>query len=678
MKKPSLLTYMKGEGRGFFLELSTCRGEQGDGLSPRFPFEIIGDAPGLTRILGARVVSDGGGCIGRVFLLMSQDEYLLQEAGVQSLTNLDVEAAWENAFQAHRTSGRLVVLSDQTDETGSLLTFMPLFACTRTRQFFHPLCPQCGGELDLLTDDTVLSGAGLKPYSTSLRRYLACPVCARKPGALFYAASPDNADPVSVRGAVELVAGLAGLDDPAVPCTACPDRMPCHSSGHFSGRIVPIAFYPFYMFMFEAASLNGADFLALLSGASCSELEASLGARRELTRREHVCRVEDSCSEPLIFRNDERRFLEVLYLKLALLGEVTGHVLNNPEGCTYPGFGLSLERLWVQIPGLAGHLPAFWSFRLALVDMDPRLPAVPPVPGACQTEHCLGLLWFHALVSNRDLNGRAIDDGLRGLLREGRQGLKSPVFAPEHIFWEPAPVSPRWLPHWERALHLGASLLLHEGTESFQENCRDLLEELKGDLFSGAPVHLVPGEPARGGPAPDAEAARIGQVIRSIRQRWAAGGSLGERGQPWRAEGQELDATVVLTPKQPVAPSPSQEDHEGTGMVPVQPVQEMTSEAADDDFRTETVIMHREGPPPAPVEREQAPLDQTVIVGRGPESGHRPAQAPGEDELSETVVVGPGAKAVPQPPGQTPPGQTPPGHDDDDLAETVIIRPEKK
>lgn len=652
MKKVSLLPYLSGTGQGFSLELSLIQEETVEGRSSRFPYEVVNDASPLTRMLGARVVSDGGGVVRRVFLLMSRDEYPLQEQGISPLNNPDIEAAWQRAFRGHRRAGDLIPLASQVDDSGALVAFSPLFACMHTGRFFHPPCPQCGTELDLVRDDDVLAQAGLKPFSTSLRRYLTCPACAGKPGAAFYAGRPDETDPRLVRGPVDIIQGLAGLDGTAVPCTGCPERQSCHGSGHLSDRILPIAFYPFHMFMFEAASLNAADFLALVSGAPFGELQAALEVRQEFTRRAYVGRLGERCTDPVLFMGDDRRFAETLYLKLAFLGEVAGHVLNNPDDFAYPRLGPSLERLWVHISEQSGYLPLFWGFRLALMDMDPQIPTVLPAPGSDYAAHVMGLLWFHALLGNRALDVRAVNEGLRGMVKDKNLCMDNPVLAPGNIFWEAAPVSSRWLPLWERTLRLGSSLLLNEGTGGFLDTYRELLSELRSELFSGP---VVPTEPALAEAAVHVDNAQIGLVIKAIHERWAAA------------------AEAV---RQKSAPEPPRDAMEGgfeaTVVVPAQPVQEVAPEVVDDDFSTETVIMKRETVPPAAVKEEQAAMDQTVVMGASPEIKEKKAQKPEEDALSETVVMGPRTEAAQRP------TQQPPRKKDDDLAETVIIKPEKK
>ncbi|MCU0577625.1 MAG: hypothetical protein MUD15_12510, partial [Desulfobacterota bacterium] len=194
MTKNSLLPYLNGPGIPFSLELPTLTGDAGTGGLPRFPFEIVSDGGKLARILGARIVSDGGGSVRGVFLLFSRDEYLLDEGGISPLTNPDIEAAFRAAFRQHLGAGALIPLSGQMDASGDLQPFNALFTCLHTGRFFHPPCPQCGSDLDLVRDDGVLAGAGLMKFSTSLRRYLSCPSCPATTGRAFYSFRPAGAD----------------------------------------------------------------------------------------------------------------------------------------------------------------------------------------------------------------------------------------------------------------------------------------------------------------------------------------------------------------------------------------------------------------------------------------------------------------------------------------------------
>lgn len=637
MNRPSLLPYLTGAGGGFFLELSPC-GKGPDGRTdPRFPYEVVSDASGLTRILGARMVSDGGGEVLRVFLLVSRDEYPLEEQGAGHLSNPDIEAAWERAFRGHLGTGAVIPLAAQTGPAGSPAALNPLFVCVHAGRFFHPSCPRCGTELDLVRDDSVLAAAGLRPYTTTLRRYLDCPACRGTQDAAFYAFRPDGDDPACVQDPSGIVRGIAVPGTEAAPCAGCPERQPCHGSGLVMSRISPVAFYPFHLLMSEAATLNAADFLALVSGAPVKDLETALDARRRFTRRALVGRFRERTADTLLFMEDERRFPEVLYLKLSFLGEVAGRVLENPEDHAWPGFGPSPESLWVRISEQSPRLPALWGFRPALMDLDPQVPDVLPGHSAGHAVRAMGVLWFRALMGNPAVDARDVDEALRGIVREKHLGANSPVLAPENALWDGAVMPARWRPFWERACRLGASLLLEEDASGFRQTCRELLDALKRELFTGAPA---------GEPSAEAHSERIGSIVRAVRQRWATavdGPEPAGTPAPPPAAG-DLDATVVMPGTDaPPAPAP-QDDFSRTVVMDAPPAGEELTAAVPDDFSTETVIMHHAPASPEPP-REQPSPDETVVMGAPPGAVRQPPAEPApkadEDALAETVIIRP-------------------------------------
>ncbi len=101
MANPSLLDYLTGTkapfSLGFVSDFSGLNAE----TAPLFPFEIINDTSALTRIIRARVESDALSVVKQVFLLLSRDDYPLAAAGLNPLTNIDIESAWQDAFRNH-------------------------------------------------------------------------------------------------------------------------------------------------------------------------------------------------------------------------------------------------------------------------------------------------------------------------------------------------------------------------------------------------------------------------------------------------------------------------------------------------------------------------------------------------------------------------------------------------
>ncbi|HSR13888.1 MAG TPA: hypothetical protein VLS90_20740 [Thermodesulfobacteriota bacterium] len=239
-----------------------------------FPFSVSFDSDPLARIIEAALVTDAGSAVKRLSLLVQRDDYLLNDEDRQGITNPDIDRHWQKAFSLHRANrdGSSVLLARQISAEGTLLPFQPLFFCRARSRYFAPPCPSCGIPLQLCADDERLAGAGLRPYSTSLRRYLQCPECSRIAGEPFYALNRDPSESAVcedlgglVRRFGNLVAGSRGAD--GFPCGSCSSCGECYGPQHMAAsRIAPFGFYPFYMFIFEAPDLKASDFLTLFSG----------------------------------------------------------------------------------------------------------------------------------------------------------------------------------------------------------------------------------------------------------------------------------------------------------------------------------------------------------------------------------------------------------------------------
>lgn len=697
MANPSLLDYLTGSDSTFSLGFVAGFSGLNEETAPLLPFEIINDTSALTRIIRARVASDALSVVKQVFLLLSRDDYSPAGAGLNPLTNIDIDSAWQNAFRSHLKRGSLIALSAQGDDKGGLEPFRSIFYCTKVGKFFHPPCPLCGRELELCRDDRLLGEAGLKPYSTSLERYLACPVCSLKEGQrAFYSYAPDAADPARVKGPAELIMEFGGLKNGDLPCIGCPGHSACYQDRHVLSLLTPVAFYPFYLLMFEAASLNACDYLFLLSGAPFEEIEQTLVSLRQFARKGLVSLLKDRTASPLLFAGQAREFLEILYLKLCFLGEVAGYVLSDERRFTYPGFGPSLERLWVQIPEQSSLLPAFWTFKLTLMDMEPEIPGVLPSPGSDYAAHCMGMLWFHALLRNRSQDIRAINDGLAAVLKEKQVCRDMPVFGPENIFWEPRPVPVKWKGLWEKALDIGRVLLVDAGKPGFMpdelwQGCHALAEEIKKELFLEAPEAQAFPEASGEAPGVDrADDAQIGLILRQIKSKWTQAQpvtppeeSLKPAAMPLQPQAaaslEDDEATVIIKPAEPSVQEQAKDEYSQTVVLAEQPRQQGTAAAQDEDFSTETIIMQHPGDlPVAPVPaKEPVDLDKTVVMNPSdskvaPKANEGPLKKPAEQELEETLIMGAPVGGAPAAAQKKP---VPAG---DALEETVILKPEKK
>ncbi len=103
-------------------------------------------------------------------------------------------------------------------------------------------------------------------------------------------------------------------------------RFPVFSATSMPNAILPMRkrfpasvffpFYPFYMLVFDAAVVKGVDFIPLLSGAGIQEIPALKdtvpGAELDAGWAAHG-------GSGFLFENQDRFFLEVLYLKLSFI-----------------------------------------------------------------------------------------------------------------------------------------------------------------------------------------------------------------------------------------------------------------------------------------------------------------------------------------------------------------------
>jgi len=577
----SLRPYLETHKALFALHLSPISDDSSVMEKAPFPFRIISDAAPLTRLIEARLITGAISEIKRVFLLVQKDSYSLagdamlkegvrrQEAGgrrntARPLNNQDIDNAWQNAFSSSRhkeSNNSAIILPHQVDrqeEKERLMPFQPLFYCRQKKLFFEPPCPKCGTPLRQCYDDDLLIRSGLLPYSTSLKRYLYCPACADSKeagsssgGCDFYTFALESLDPPWLMDRRDLIRRfghlIEGKDNPDLreevrsqesevrrqeaggrrytshfPCLKCAGNRECYGpDSRCLSRVLPFAFYSFYLLTFEAMSIHALDFLALVSGASFEELETGLTTAHESGRAECLKAVSqrhkgqeqkhegqgqrhegqeqrhkgteaqsffslsDFAPLPLralplraftFFNQGERYFYEVLYLKLSFLGEFLQTALPGLALDRQPDQGLSLDRIWVRLGSQSGFLPLFWNFSLGAIDIDihsletslsPRtLPRTLPLSSL----YFLGLAWFSTFLVNHNQNSTLVHQSLEEAVSESRLSdhtsdldlaKRSQTFFAENIFWYPErgiiPKSGRIF--WEKCLNLGWSLL---------------------------------------------------------------------------------------------------------------------------------------------------------------------------------------------------------------------------
>ena len=208
---PSLLPYLQSKDKPFRLEISLSSRETSYLEKSPFPFLLINDSTPFERLLAAKIVTDAGSIVKRVFLLQQSDNYRYAADEMWPLTNQDIEQHWRDtielvASQSAAGKSNPILLAGQIQKNRAYSPFHPLFYCAFNDVYFHPPCPQCGDFLHLCCDDSLLAASNLSPYTTSLKRYLYCPKCQGKSTkAQFYAYLRDGNDTPAVKDRRDLV-----------------------------------------------------------------------------------------------------------------------------------------------------------------------------------------------------------------------------------------------------------------------------------------------------------------------------------------------------------------------------------------------------------------------------------------------------------------------------------------
>jgi hypothetical protein len=632
----SLLPYLTTAKAKIFLKVSLIREDPPIPGNDLFPFLVLDDTNPLARLIEAYFMTDAGSELKRVFLIVQRDRYILRTDDVWPVTNLDVDNSWRRAFTLHAQKSPQaapIVLSNQVDDEGTLQPLESLFFCVIKKLFFAPPCPFCGTSLVQCHDDDLLIGSGLEPYSTSLRRYLFCRSCTPKEDSAFYVYASERSDPPRVRDRFALMKEFSRLaltrkEFSPFPCAECQDSNECYGSeNRVLSRVFPFSFYPYYLLISEAMSLSASDFLPLLSGAAVDEPEG----RQWATLRKRAGK-EGPWGPAFLFQDDDRLFLEMLYLKLSFLGDLIQGI-SIRQGVKHPDLRLSMERIWVNLkddPG--GRLPFLWNFKVKILD-SPGLASATESLLRLPVSYdmlFLGHAWFYVLLANQKQTMSRISlslrEGLNQTLSDKNfsseaflKGESDPLFHPSNIFWNPGRrrVHETWHPLWGKSLHLGWSLLTSSfrpepswSKEGFQEKIESLRGEVKHQLFAEKP----PGESGTYSSENEEDRA-IYDILTTILRKWGGGGEIEK----------DLEETVVLTHERARAlaeeetlhvPSPNKEAKEDIPETIIlsapktfsgTPINDSTSrdvdhpsvkqDAKEDEFLAETIVL---GPRKAP------------------------------------------------------------------------------
>ena len=680
---PSLLPYLKTNGTKFHIKVLVGDPDDSIHKKSKLPFWVVSESGPFARIIEARIKTDAGTNIEPVFLLIQKDDHPLSRNELWPLDNRAIDRYWQNTFTFHsrEKSGSLpLILKNQIDNNGALLAFQPLLYCKFNQTYFPSLCPDCGTVLQQCYNDTMLQEYGLLPYSGSLKRYLFCPSCTgskEKPD--FYVSSLADNDPAFLKDRFELIKKFGQLNGNEnfagqLPCVNCIRHQECYGpDGLAVSRIVPLSFYPFYMLMFKAGSVNGLDFLSLISGASFKEIEDRLKEKQQPGRLNclKVLKQKTSINTPFFFQNEDRYFLEVLYLKLSFLGELIEAIFSGLDTFQYPEFGLSMDRIWVNLSDQNILLPCFWNFKVTLLDVigsDVTSSSIPQMPRSYGF-HLLGLVWFYTLLVNRKQDVSQIYP----VLGEVMEKIKAQddanfenypeagflqVLSPENIFFNPDILSVKqdWHKFWKASLGLGfhffeVSMLGSRdwSIEEFRHELEQLRQEIKDSLFS-----TEPSAPAEESEANDKIIYNILKKIMNTRQE--------EDETSW----DDLEISHVLPEiDDPIDDKTAPDFQEDSDVF-------QTVILSSDDELTEklTGIEQKEESGEA-VPVPESDLDETVILT--PDRLEAPGTSDDldhyDEDMEETVILSPDDIGQNLKPSFQP--------QEDDLPETVIISPEQ-
>jgi hypothetical protein len=623
----SLLTYLGPVGNKFFLNLSLITQDTSLPEENIFPSITIDDSDPLARLIEARVVSDAGSEVKRLFLFVQRDRYTLKKKALWPFNNNDARDLWQKAFSFYadrkREDQSFILFSNQLSNKGEILPFSSLFYCKAIKVFFHPPCPKCGRILQQCEDDNLLRKSGLYPFSTSLKRYLFCSACGSPD---FFVYEMEQTDPSFLKDRRTLIKNFAELkkteEITTFPCIGCHLHEECYrKDNRVLTRVVPFSFYPFYMFAFEAASLNALDFIALISGATFEEAESLPESNREFGRVTCLKAVRQACAAntPFLFDHDERHFLEILYLKLSFLGEVmrsfqSGEKFINPD--LRPG----IDQIWVNLPENSGMLPFFWNFKVKILGIGRHTSSSLLSKTVSDSLFLVGLIWFYTLLTNKQQNISDVLICLEKFFSEENVSFEKyvdeSVFNPLNIFWDQQGkiVESSWNRFWERSLRLGWSLLnssfqtVDRGGEKFLQQIHDLRKDIKENLFlKEIPYSATapnPAETVSHNTEDDAIHSILVGIIRKLQPMIS---------KKKEAEEMKVNETIILTATRKPWETPDP------------PIDEDIGEPA-----TETVILYAR------------PSEKEITIPPTEETLKTPQTVPArkaEDELQETMIL---------------------------------------
>lgn len=299
----------------------------------------------LRDMLDGRVllgcVVDAGGAVQQWVELWIQDVNGLSEslpARREALTNALLDQRWEEYVRAYESLCPSTLLRTGWELRNPPPTYIDLSQ-------FQPVHPAdaSGGNWSLCRDDSLLSGRGLPPYSTSLHRYLFQPQLQEQ--SRFVPMTEGAPTGQMTITPAELLGGRRDL----VALNASAGRMMVRSYS-------PLAFEPFVDLIGGGAGTgitHGRSMLNLVEGMPAEKDAGSLAGDGWLYLGKH---------------GRSGRLLETLHLKLRALADAVGAVRRLVLESHRPVLSLSAESFQVRLAAAGSALPTLWTARVELVD----------------------------------------------------------------------------------------------------------------------------------------------------------------------------------------------------------------------------------------------------------------------------------------------------------------------
>ena len=512
----SLLPFIESKGDAFLLDIPAFDQIRESFQGYSYPFQLADKEQNFSIIVKGGLKVKNSEPFKSLFLLVQRDHYPIHPDGLSPFTNAAIDRIWHETILFYASDKDVFIVPNQLGLNGTATPFRSLFFCKKIKSFFHPPCPECGGALTLCKDDELLIKETLSPYSTSLKRYLFCPDCyASKGNLVFYQFSRSSEDRILTKDRFDLVRDFNRLKNTVpgnFPCPDCPGHAECYITGEkASSNIGFFSFYPFHMIFFDADPIKAIEFIPLLSGASVKDME-------RLSPTNSLSHLEENLTHPggtdFFFKNDEKFYLEVLFLKLSFFEEITRFLYQRVEKNIHPLMTLSTQSIWIRPKSKGSILPFFWDFKLTIIDLisNSSKNHIESTLTRDRSLEWMASLWFYLFLVNHRQDQAVVYDTLSQLVKKGLgDSLLSdyntlikafPNIAMENIFWNPdeRSVPHKWNGFWLKTIEIGLSLFDPEKGQDLKLYLNQLAgkiaplkQAVKEDLFSKGREDVMPG-----------------------------------------------------------------------------------------------------------------------------------------------------------------------------------------